>query len=435
MSDIMEETIMGEKRKPATICIQSGWKPKNGEPRVLPIYQSTTFKYETSEQMGRLFDLEEDGYFYTRLANPTNDAVAEKICELEGGVAAMLTSSGQAANYYAAFNICNSGDHIISAATIYGGTSNLFTVTMKKQGIDVTLVDPDAPEEEIEKAFRPNTKMVFGETIANPALVVLDIEKFARLAHKHGVPLIVDNTFATPINCRPFEWGADIVTHSTTKYMDGHAMTVGGCIVDSGNFDWNAHADKFPGLTTPDESYHGIVYTERFGKKAYITKATAQLMRDLGSIPSPMNSFLLNVGLETLHLRMPRHCENAQKVAEWLLAREDVAWVNYPGLKDNKYHALAEKYMPNGSCGVISFGLKGGRQAAGEFMDKLKFVAIVTHVADAKTCILHPASHTHRQLTDEQLVEAGVDPSLIRLSVGIEDVDDIIEDLRQALED
>ena len=435
MSDIMEETIMGEKRKPATICIQSGWKPKNGEPRVLPIYQSTTFKYETSEQMGRLFDLEEDGYFYTRLANPTNDAVAEKICELEGGVAAMLTSSGQAANYYAVFNICNAGDHIISAATIYGGTSNLFTVTMKKQGIDVTLVDPDAPEEEIEKAFRPNTKMVFGETIANPALVVLDIEKFARLAHRHGVPLIVDNTFATPINCRPFEWGADIVTHSTTKYMDGHAMTVGGCIVDSGNFDWNAHADKFPGLTTPDESYHGIVYTERFGKKAYITKATAQLMRDLGSIPSPMNSFLLNVGLETLHLRMPKHCENARKVAEWLLAREDGAWVNYPGLKENKYHALAEKYMPDGSCGVISFGLKGGRRAAGEFMDKLKFVAIVTHVADARTCILHPASHTHRQLTDEQLVEAGVDPSLIRLSVGIEDADDIIEDLRQALED
>ena len=435
MSDIMEETIMGEKRKPATICIQSGWKPKNGEPRVLPIYQSTTFKYETSEQMGRLFDLEEDGYFYTRLANPTNDAVAEKICELEGGVAAMLTSSGQAANYYAVFNICNAGDHIISAATIYGGTSNLFTVTMKKQGIDVTLVDPDAPEEEIEKAFRPNTKMVFGETIANPALVVLDIEKFARIAHRHGVPLIVDNTFATPINCRPFEWGADIVTHSTTKYMDGHAMTVGGCIVDSGNFDWNAHADKFPGLTTPDESYHGIVYTERFGKKAYITKATAQLMRDLGSIPSPMNSFLLNVGLETLHLRMPKHCENARKVAEWLLAREDVASVNYPGLKENKYHALAEKYMPDGSCGVISFGLKGGRQAAGEFMDKLKFVAIVTHVADARTCILHPASHTHRQLTDEQLVEAGVDPSLIRLSVGIEDADDIIEDLRQALED
>lgn len=426
-----------EKRNhhPETVCIQGGWNPGNGEPRVLPIYQSTTFKYSSSEQMGRLFDLEEDGYFYTRLANPTNDAVAEKICELEGGVAAMLTSSGQAANYFAVFNICSAGDHIVSAATIYGGTSNLFTVTMKKQGIDVTLVDPDAPEEEIEKAFRPNTKMVFGETIANPALVVLDIEKFARLAHRHGVPLIVDNTFATPINCRPFEWGADIVTHSTTKYMDGHAMTVGGCIVDSGNFDWNAHADKFPGLTTPDESYHGIVYTERFGKKAYITKATAQLMRDLGSIPSPMNSFLLNVGLETLHLRMPKHCENAQRVAEWLLAREDVAWVNYPGLKENKYHALAEKYMPDGSCGVISFGLKGGRRAAGEFMDKLKFVAIVTHVADARTCILHPASHTHRQLTDEQLVEAGVDPSLIRLSVGIEDADDIIEDLRQALED
>ena len=426
-----------EKRNhhPETVCIQGGWNPGNGEPRVLPIYQSTTFKYSSSEQMGRLFDLEEDGYFYTRLANPTNDAVAEKICELEGGAAAMLTSSGQAANYFAVFNICSAGDHIVSAATIYGGTSNLFTVTMKKQGIDVTLVDPDAPEEEIEKAFRPNTKMVFGETIANPALVVLDIEKFARIAHRHGVPLIVDNTFATPINCRPFEWGADIVTHSTTKYMDGHAMTVGGCIVDSGNFDWNAHADKFPGLTTPDESYHGIVYTERFGKKAYITKATAQLMRDLGSIPSPMNSFLLNVGLETLHLRMPKHCENARKVAEWLLAREDVAWVNYPGLKENKYHALAEKYMPDGSCGVISFGLKGGRRAAGEFMDKLKFVAIVTHVADARTCILHPASHTHRQLTDEQLVEAGVDPSLIRLSVGIEDADDIIEDLRQALED
>ncbi|MGI5983035.1 MAG: O-acetylhomoserine aminocarboxypropyltransferase/cysteine synthase family protein [Sakamotonia sp.] len=425
-----------EKRNhhPETICIQAGWEPGNGEPRVLPIYQSTTFKYSSSEQMGRLFDLEEDGYFYTRLANPTNDAVAEKICELEGGVAAMLTSSGQAANYFAVFNICSAGDHIVSAATIYGGTSNLFTVTMKKQGIDVTLVDPDAPEEEIKKAFRPNTKAVFGETIANPALVVLDIEKFARLAHSHGVPLIVDNTFATPINCRPFEWGADIVTHSTTKYMDGHAMTVGGCIVDSGNFDWNAHAEKFPGLTTPDDSYHGVVYTEKFGKKAYITKATAQMMRDLGSIQAPMNAFLLNVGLETLHLRVPRHCENAQKVAEWLAAREDVAWVNYPGLKDNKYHALAEKYMPSGSCGVISFGLKGGREAAGAFMDRLKLAAIVTHVADARTCVLHPASHTHRQLSDEQLVEAGVDPSLIRLSVGIEHADDIIEDLRQALE-
>lgn len=426
---------MSRKKNPETICIQGGWKPKNGEARVLPIFQSTTFKYETSEQMGRLFDLEEDGYFYTRLANPTNDAVAQKICELEGGTAAMLTSSGQAANFYAVFNICSAGDHVISAATIYGGTSNLFTVTMKKLGIDVTLVDPDAPEEELEKAFRPNTKAVFGETIANPALVVLDIEKFARLAHRHGVPLIVDNTFATPINCRPFEWGADIVTHSTTKYMDGHAMAVGGCIVDSGNFDWDAHKDKFPGLTTPDESYHGVVYTERFGKKAYITKATAQLMRDLGSIQSPMNAFLLNVGLETLHLRVPRHCENAQKVAEWLSAREDVAWVNYPGLKDSKYHSLAEKYLPDGSCGVISFGLKGGRAAAGTFMDRLKLAAIVTHVADARTCVLHPASHTHRQLSDEQLVEAGVDPSLIRLSVGIENADDIIEDLRQALED
>lgn len=426
-----------EKRKDnlETICIQGGWQPKNGEARVLPIYQSTTFKYETSEQMGRLFDLEEDGYFYTRLANPTNDAVASKICALEGGVAAMLTSSGQAANYYAVFNICNAGDHIISAATIYGGTSNLFTVTMKKQGIDVTLVDPDAPEEELEKAFRPNTKAVFGETIANPALVVLDIEKFARLAHKHGVPLIVDNTFATPVNCRPFEWGADIVTHSTTKYMDGHGMSVGGCIVDSGNFDWEAHREKFPGLTTPDASYHGIIYTERFKEKAFITKATAQLMRDLGSVQSPMNAFLLNIGLETLHLRMPRHCENAKRVAEWLDAREDVDWVNYPGLKGNKYHALAEKYMPGGSCGVISFGLKGGRAAAGTFMDKLKMAAIVTHVADARTCVLHPASHTHRQLSDEQLVEAGVDPSLIRLSVGIENADDIIEDLRQALED
>ena len=425
---------MGEKRKPATICIQSGWKPKNGEPRVLPIYQSTTFKYETSEQMGRLFDLEEDGYFYTRLANPTNDAVAEKICELEGGVAAMLTSSGQAANYYAAFNICNAGDHIISAATIYGGTSNLFTVTMKKQGIDVTLVDPDAPEEEIEKAFRPNTKMVFGETIANPALVVLDIEKFARLAHRHGVPLIVDNTFATPINCRPFEWGADIVTHSTTKYMDGHAMTVGGCIVDSGNFDWNAHADKFPGLTTPDESYHGVVYTKQFEKKAYITKATSQLMRDLGSIPSPMNCFLLNLGLETLPLRVERHCSNAQKIAEYLNAHEKVSHVNYAGLPEDKYHTLAQKYMKDGrTCGVISFELTGGRDAAVRFMDSLKLATIATHVAASITMVLHPASHTHRQMNDEQLVEAGVSPGMIRLSIGIENVDDIIKDLDQAL--
>ena len=425
---------MSKKRSLETICIQGGWQPKNGEPRVLPIYQSTTFKYETSEQMGRLFDLEENGYFYTRLANPTNDAVAQKICELEGGVAAMLTSSGQAANFYAVFNICSAGDHVVSAATIYGGTSNLFTVTMKKLGIDVTLVDPDASEEEIEKAFKPNTKAVFGETIANPALVVLDIEKFARLAHKHGVPLIVDNTFATPINCRPFEWGADIVTHSTTKYMDGHAMAVGGCIVDSGNFDWEAHADKFPGLTTPDDSAHGIIYTERFGKGAYITKATAQLMRDLGSIQSPQNAFLLNVGLETLHLRMPRHCENALRVAEYLKSREDVDFVNYPGLPGDKYYELAQKYMPDGTCGVISFGLKGGRQAAAEFMDKLKLAAIVTHVADARTSVLHPASHTHRQLNDEQLVEAGVNPALIRLSVGIENADDIIEDIRQALE-
>ena len=423
------------KRSRETTCIQGGWQPKNGEPRILPIYQSTTFKYSTSEQMGRLFDLEENGYFYTRLANPTNDAVADKIRELEGGAAAMLTSSGQAANFYAVFNICGAGDHLVCSATVYGGTSNLFVVTMKKMGVDVTLVDPDAPEEEIEKAIRPNTKCIFGESIANPALVVLDLEKFARIAHRNGIPFIVDNTFATPINCRPFEWGADIVTHSTTKYMDGHAMTVGGCIVDSGNFDWEAHADKFPGLTTPDESYHGIIYTKKFGKAAYITKATAQVMRDLGSIPSPQNSFLLNIGLETLHLRMPRHCENAQKVAEYLQSREDVAWINYPGLENDKYHALAQKYMPNGTCGVISFGLKGGRQAAGEFMDKLKLAAIVTHVADARTCVLHPASHTHRQLSDEQLREAGVDPSLIRLSVGIENVDDIIEDIRQALED
>ena len=421
------------KRSMETTCIQGGWQPKNGEPRILPIYQSTTFKYSTSEQMGRLFDLEENGYFYTRLANPTNDAVADKIRELEGGAAAMLTSSGQAANFYAVFNICGAGDHLVCSATVYGGTSNLFVVTMKKMGVDVTLVDPDAPEEEIEKAIRPNTKCIFGESIANPALVVLDLEKFARIAHRNGIPFIVDNTFATPINCRPFEWGADIVTHSTTKYMDGHAMTVG--IVDSGNFDWEAHADKFPGLTTPDESYHGIIYTKKFGKAAYITKATAQVMRDLGSIPSPQNSFLLNIGLETLHLRVPRHCENAQKVAEYLQSREDVAWVNYPGLENDKYHALAQKYMPNGTCGVISFGLKGGRQAAGEFMDKLKLAAIVTHVADARTCVLHPASHTHRQLSDEQLREAGVDPSLIRLSVGIENVDDIIEDIRQALED
>ena len=416
-----------------TKCIQSGWHPTKGEPRVLPIYQSTTFKYDTSDQMGRLFDLEDSGYFYTRLQNPTNDAVAEKITELEGGVAGMLTSSGQAANYYAVFNICEAGDHIVSASTIYGGTFNLYGTTMKKMGIDCTFVDPDASYEELEKAFRPNTKCVFAETISNPSLVVLDIEKFAKLAHDHGVPLIIDNTFATPINCRPFEWGADVVTHSTTKYMDGHAMSVGGAIIDSGNFDWNANKEKFPGLTTPDESYHGVIYTEKFGKGAYITKATTQLMRDLGSIPSPMNAFLLNVGLETLHLRVPRHCENALKVAQYLENHEKVAWVNYAGLPGNKYYELAKKYMPKGTCGVISFGLKGGRDISVSFMDKLKLAAIVTHVADARTCVLHPASHTHRQLSEEELVEAGVQPDLIRFSVGIENADDIIADLEQAL--
>lgn len=426
---------MEKQYRKETICIQSGWKPKNGEPRVLPIYQSTTFKYESSEQMGRLFDLEESGYFYTRLQNPTNDCVAAKICELEGGVAAMLTSSGQAATYYAVFNICESGDHVVMSATVYGGTFNLLTCTMKKMGIECTVVDPDAPAEEIAEAFRPNTKCVFAETIANPALVVLDIEKFAKLAHDHQVPLIVDNTFATPINCNPFKWGADIVTHSTTKYMDGHAMSVGGCIVDSGNFDWSAYPDKFPGLCTPDESYHGITYTEKFGKAAYITKATSQLMRDLGSIQSPQNAFLLNVGLETLPLRVERHCYNAQKVAEFLEAHEKVAWVNYPGLKSNRYYETAQKYMPNGTCGVISFGLKGGRDAAAKMMDRLKLAAIVTHVADARTSVLHPASHTHRQMNDEQLKEAGVAPDLIRLSVGIEHVDDIIADLQQALSD
>ena len=424
---------MAKQYKKETICIQSGWKPKNGEPRVLPIYQSTTFKYDSSEQMGRLFDLEESGYFYTRLANPTNDYVASKICELEGGVAAMLTSSGQAANYYAVFNICEAGDHVVMSATVYGGTFNLLTCTMKKMGISCTVVDPDASPEELSKAFQDNTKCVFAETIANPALVVLDIEKFAKAAHSHGVPLIVDNTFATPINCNPFKWGADIVTHSTTKYMDGHAMSVGGCIVDSGNFDWTAHADKFSGLCTPDESYHGITYTEKFGKAAYITKATSQLMRDLGSIQAPQNAFLLNVGLETLPLRMERHCYNAQKIAEYLEKHEKVAWVNYPGLESNKYHELAAKYMPNGTCGVISFGLKGGRKAAAEMMDYLELAAIVTHVADARTCVLHPASHTHRQMNDEQLKEAGVAPDLIRLSVGLEHVEDIIADLEQAL--
>lgn len=416
-----------------TKCIQSGWKPKCGEPRVLPIYQSTTFKYDDSNQMGELFDLEAEGYFYTRLQNPTNDAVAAKITELEGGVAGMLTSSGQAANYYALFNICEAGDHIVCSNSVYGGTFNLFGTTMKKQGVECTFVNPDASYEELAKAFRPNTKAVFAETISNPSIVILDIEKFAKLAHDHGVPLIVDNTFATPINCRPFEWGADIVTHSTTKYMDGHAMAVGGAIIDSGNFDWEAHGDKFPGLTTPDESYHGITYTKKFGKAAYITKATSQLMRDLGSIPSPMNAFLLNIGLETLHLRVPRHCENAMKVAEFLNQHEKVAWVNYAGLPDNKYHALAEKYLPNGICGVLSFGVKGDRETAVRFMDSLKLAAIVTHVADARTCILHPASHTHRQMTEEQLAEAGIAPDLMRLSVGIEHIDDIIADLEQAL--
>ncbi len=416
-----------------TKCIQSGYTPKNGEARILPIYQSTTFKYDSTEHMGRLFDLEEDGYFYTRLANPTNDAVAAKIADLEGGVAGMLTSSGQSACFYSIFNICEAGDHFVCSTSIYGGTYNLFSVTMKKLGIDVTFVDPDASAEEIAAAFRPNTKALFGETIANPALVVLDIEKFAKVAHDHGVPLIVDNTFATPINCRPIEWGADIVVHSTTKYMDGHATSVGGAIVDSGNFDWEAHSDKFPGLTTPDESYHGVVYTERFGKAAYITKATATLMRDLGSIPSPHNSFLLNLGLETLALRMRKHCENAQKIAEYLSKNDKVSWVSFSGLEGDKYHELAQKYMPNGSCGVISFGVKGGRENAVKFMDSLRLAAIVTHVADARTSVLHPASHTHRQMNDEELKAAGVTPDLIRFSVGIEDADDIIEDIENAL--
>ena len=423
-----------EKRNLDTICVQGGWQPKNGEPRVLPIYQSTTYKYDNSEQMGRLFDLEEEGYFYTRLQNPTNDIVAQKICDLEGGVAGMLTSSGQAANYYAAFNICEAGDHIICSAHVYGGTFNLFGVTMKKQGIDVTFINPDCTEEELEAAFKPNTKVLFAETIANPALVILDIEKFAKVAHEHEVPLIVDNTFATPVNCRPFEWGADIVTHSTTKYMDGHAVQVGGAIVDSGNFDWEAYGHKYHGLTEPDESYHGVVYTKQFGKKAYITKATTQLMRDLGSIPSPENCFLLNLGLETLPLRVERHCENAQKVAEFLDAHEKVSHVIYAGLPDDKYHELAQKYMDEGrTCGVISFELTGGRDAAVRFMDNLKLANIATHVAASKTMVLHPASHTHRQMNDEQLREAGVSPGMIRLSVGIESAKDIINDLKEAL--
>lgn len=422
------------KKKLGTTCVQGGWKPGNGEPRVLPIYQSTTFKYDSSEQMARLFDLEDEGYFYTRLQNPTNDAVAAKINELEGGVGCILTSSGQAANFYAIFNICEAGGHVIASNSIYGGTFNLFGTTLAKLGIECTFIDPDSSDEEISAAFRPNTKCLFGETIANPGVQVFDIERWAEVAHAHGVPLIVDNTFATPVLCRPFEWGADIVTHSTTKYMDGHATQVGGAVIDSGNFDWEAHADKYPGLTTPDESYHGLTYTKAFGKKAYMTKMVSQLMRDLGSIPSPQNCFLLNLGLETLHLRMPRHCENALKVAQWLQAHPKVAWVHYSGLPGDKYHSLAQKYLPDGACGVIAFGLKGAKEEAIEFMDSLKFIAIATHVADARTCILHPASHTHRQLSEAQLLEAGIAPDLMRLSVGIEDAEDIIADLAQALD-
>ncbi len=423
-----------KKDRIETRCVQGGYTPGNGEPRQIPIIQSTTFKYATSEDMGKLFDLEAEGYFYTRLQNPTNDMVAAKICALEGGTAAMLTSSGQAASFYSVFNIAGCGDHVVASSTIYGGTYNLFAVTMKRMGIEFTFVDPDCTAEELDAAFQPNTKAVFGETIANPALIVLDIEKFAKAAHAHGVPLIIDNTFATPVNCRPFEWGADIVTHSTTKYMDGHGAGVGGCIVDSGNFDWMAHADKFPGLTTPDDSYHGVVYAERFGQGgAFITKATAQLMRDFGSIQSPQNAFLLNMGLESLHVRMQRHCENAQKVAEFLDAHEKVSWVNYAGLPGNKYYELAQKYMPNGTCGVISFGVAGGREAASTVMKNLKVAAIETHVADARTCCLHPASATHRQMNDEELEAAGVSPDLIRYSCGIENADDLIEDLDQAL--
>lgn len=425
---------MKKQLKTASICVQGGYEAKNGEPIELPIIQSTTFKYDNSEEMAMLFDLKKEGYFYTRLQNPTNDAVARKIAQLEGGVGCVLTSSGQAANFYAVFNIMGAGDHIVASAEIYGGTFNLFGVTLKKLGIDCTFVSPEAGEEEIQKAFRPNTKAVFGETISNPGCAVLDIEKFARIAHRNGVPLIVDNTFATPVNCRPFEWGADIITHSTTKYMDGTASQVGGAVVDSGNFDWMAHADKFPGLCTPDESYHGLTYVKAFGKMGYITKLVAQLMRDLGSIPAPMNSFILNLGLQTLHLRMAQHCRNAQAVAEFLHDDPRVAWVHYSGLKDDPNYSRAQKYVPQGSCGVIAFGLKGDRETAVRFMDSLEMVNIVTHVADARTCVLHPASHTHRQLSDQQLREAGVAPDLIRLSVGIEDIEDILADLRQALD-
>lgn len=419
----------------ATKCIHAGYQPKNGESRMIPIIQSTTFKYDTSEDMGKLFDLEASGYFYTRLQNPTNDMVAGKICALEGGTAAMLTSSGQAANFFATFNIAQNGDHIVASSSIYGGTFNLFNVTMRKMGVDFTFISPDASDEEIQAAIKPNTKAVFGETIANPALTIFDIERWAKIAHKNGVPLIVDNTFATPINCRPFEWGADIVTHSTTKYLDGHDATVGGCIVDSGKFDWMAHAEKFPGLCTPDESYHGITYATKFGKEgAFITKCTAQLMRDFGSIQAPMNAYLLNLGIESLPVRIKQHCANGQAVAEFLASHKNVAWVNYPGLKGNKYYELAQKYMPNGTCGVVSFGVKGGRKAAEKFMKNLKLAMIATHVADARTCVLHPASATHRQLTDEELVACGVGPDMVRFSCGIEATEDIIADLKQALE-
>lgn len=418
-----------------TKCVQGGYTPGNGEPRQIPIVQSTTFKYATSEDMGKLFDLEASGYFYSRLQNPTNDSVAAKICDMEGGSAAMLTSSGQAANFFAIFNIVSCGDHVVCSSSIYGGTFNLFSVTLKRMGIDFTFISPDCTEEELCAAFRDNTKAVFGETIANPALTVLDIEKFAKAAHDHGVPLIIDNTFATPVNCRPFEWGADIVTHSTTKYMDGHGAAVGGCIVDSGKFDWTRYPDKFPGLCTPDESYHGIVYTERFGiGGAYITKATAQLMRDLGSIQAPQNAFILNLGLESLHVRMKRHCENGLAVARYLASDDHIAWVSYPSLEGDKYYSLAQKYMPNGTCGVVSFGIKGGRAAAERFMKNLKIAAIETHVADARTCCLHPASSTHRQMTDEELIAAGVGPDLVRMSCGIENAEDLIADIKQALE-
>lgn len=424
---------MEKNLKRSTLCIRGGWEPKNGEPVEPPIVQSTTFKYDNSEEMAQLFDLKKEGYFYSRLQNPTNDVVAKKIAELEGGVGCLLTSSGQAANFFAVFNICEAGSHIVASTEIYGGTYNLFGVTMKKMGIDCTFVNPEASDEEIQQAFRPNTRVMFGETISNPGCHVLDIEKFARIAHSNGVPLIVDNTFATPVNCRPFEWGCDIVTHSTTKYLDGHAATVGGAVVDSGQFDWMAHAEKFPGLCTPDASYHGLTYTKAFGKMGYLTKLVAQLMRDLGSIPSPHNSYLLNLGLESLYLRMAQHCRNAQQIAEYLEQQEQVAWIHYCGLKNDAHYARGQKYLPNGSCGVIAFGLKGDRDTAIRFMDSLRLINIATHVADSRTCVLHPASHTHRQLTDEQLRASGIDPTLIRLSVGIEDVTDLMADIQQAL--